>query len=149
MLRHQCNHRQQVLPEHSVDPVVLESWTCRDRRRQLPLVDVTRKGLNDYALRNLSNGEFQSMAFASSLSEAVFTTNLLRLIRQDRIDPDKTASHLHEPAPPEKHRESAKFMVPLLAELLHTIKGSAPPEKIRKAMSFHAQSASSRKQVWN
>ena len=102
------------------------------KTRQLPFVDVTRKGLNDYALRNLSNGEFQSVVFVCSVSEAVFTTNLLRLIRQDRIDLAKTASHLHEPAPPDKHRESAKFMVPLLAELLHTIKGSAPPEKSGK-----------------
>ena len=50
-----------------------------------------------------------TMPFASSVS------NLLRLIRQDRIDLDKTASHLHGPAPPDKHRESARFMEPLLA----------------------------------
>ena len=77
---------------------------------QLKVVDLTRKGLDDHALRNFSNGEFQSVVFARSVSEAVFTTNLLRLIRQDRLDIDGIAAHLHGAAPPDKHRESARFM---------------------------------------
>ena len=48
------------------------------------LVDITRKGLDDYSLRNLSNGEFQGVVFVRSVSEAVFTTNLLRLLRQTK-----------------------------------------------------------------
>ena len=56
------------------------------------LVDVTRKGLDDYSLRNLSNGEFQGVVFVRSVSEAVFTTNLLRLLRQDKLDLDKSRS---------------------------------------------------------
>ena len=44
------------------------------------LVDITNKGLDDYSLRNLSNGEFQGVVFVRSLSEAVFTTNLLKLL---------------------------------------------------------------------
>ena len=72
--------------QHSIYPVVLESWTCRERCRNLALVDVTRKGLDDYVLRTLSDGEFQSVVFARSVSEAVFATTLLRLLRQDKVD---------------------------------------------------------------
>ena len=95
------------------------------------LVDVTRKGLDDYSLRNLSNGEFQGVVFVMfvrSVSEAVFTTNLLRLLRQDKIDLDKVAAHLHGAAPPDKHRESSRFMEPLLSEILQTLKKISPPE---------------------
>ena len=93
------------------------------------MVDLTRKCLDDYALRNLSNGEFQSVVFVRSVSEAVFTTNLLRLIQQDRLDVDGIAAHLHRAALPDKHRESARFMEPLLAEILQTLKRLAPVSK--------------------
>ena len=96
---------------------------------QLRVTDLTRKGLDDYALRNLSNGKFQSADFVCSVSEAVFTTNLLRLIRQDRLDIDGIAAHLHGAAPPDKHRESARFMEPLLSEILQTLKRVAPVAK--------------------
>ena len=93
------------------------------------LVDVTRKVLDDYVLRNLSNGEFQGVVFVRSVSEAVFTTNLLRLLRQDKVDLDKVAGHLHVAAPPDKHRESFWFMEPLLSEILQTFERLAPPEQ--------------------
>ena len=92
------------------------------------LVDITRKGLDDYSLRNLSNGEFQGVVFVRSVSEAVFTTNLLRLLRQDKVDLDKAAAHLPGAAPPDKHRESWRFMEPVLSELLQTFKKISPPE---------------------
>ena len=95
----------------------------------LRVVDLTEKGLDDYALRNLSNGEFQSVVFVRSVSEAVFTTNLLRLIRQDRLDIDGMAAHMHGAAPPDKHRESARFMEPLLGEVLRTLKSVVPVAK--------------------
>ena len=66
--------------------------------------------------------------FVRSVSEAVFTTNLLRLLRQDKVDLDKVAAHLHGAAPPDKHRESSRFMEPLLSELLQTFKKISPPE---------------------
>ena len=56
----------------------------------LRLTELTRKGLDDFSLRCLSNGEFQSIVFVRSISEAVFVSNLLRHIRQDRIDLDAT-----------------------------------------------------------
>ncbi|CAE7351167.1 unnamed protein product [Symbiodinium microadriaticum] len=54
----------------------------------LRVTDLTGKGLDDYSLRCLSNGEFQSIVFVKSISEAVFVSNLLRHIRQERIDLD-------------------------------------------------------------
>ena len=95
----------------------------------MKVVDLPKKGLDDYALRNLSNSEFQSVVFVQSVSEAVFTTNLLRLIRQERLDIDGIATHLHGAAPPDKHRESARFMEPLLAEVWQTLERLAPVAK--------------------
>ena len=98
------------------------------------MVDLTRKCLDEYALRNLSNGKFQSVVFVRSASEAVFTTNLLRSIRQDRLDIDGIAAHLH----PDKHRESTRFMEPLLAEILQTLKRLAPIEQVHDELE-HAK----------
>ena len=92
----------------------------------LRLTELTRKGLDDFSLRCLSNGEFQSLVFVRSISEAVFVSNLLRHIRQDRIDLDAVAANMHGPAPPDKHKESARFMQPLLGEVVSTIKSHAP-----------------------
>ncbi|CAE7402099.1 unnamed protein product [Symbiodinium sp. CCMP2592] len=93
----------------------------------LRVSDLTRKGLDDFSLRCLSNGEFQSLVFVRSISEAVFVSNLLRHIRQDRIDLDAVAANMHGPAPPDKHKESARFMQPLLGEIVSTIKANSPP----------------------
>ena len=76
----------------------------------LRVTELTRKRLGDFSLRCLSNGEFQSLVFVRSISEAVFVSNMLRHIRQDRIDLDAVAAHMHGPAPPDKHKESARFM---------------------------------------
>ena len=53
-------------------------------------------------------------------------SNLLRRIRQDRIDLDAVAANMCGPAPPDKHKESARFMQPLLGEVVSTIKSHAP-----------------------
>ena len=91
----------------------------------LRVTELTRKGLDDFSLRCLSNGEFQSLVFVRSISEAVFVSNLLRHIRQDRIDLDAAAANMHGPALPEQ-KESARFMQPLLGEVVSTIKSHAP-----------------------
>ena len=91
----------------------------------LRVTELTRKGLDDFSLRCLSNGEFQSLVFVRSISEAVFVSNLLRHIRQDRIDLDAVAANMHGPAPPDKHNESARFMQPLLGEVVSTIRSHA------------------------
>ena len=89
-------------------------------------------GLDDFSLRCLSNGRFQSIVFVRSISEAVFVSNRLRHIRQDRIDLDAVAANTHGPAPPDKHKESARFMQPLLGEVVSTIK-STPLHLWRRA----------------
>ena len=105
----------------------------------LRVTDLTRKGLDDYSLRCLSNGEFQSIVFVKSISEAVFVSNLLRHIRQERIDLDAVAAHMHGPAPPDKHKESARFMQPLLGEIVSTIKTKAPPSASSSSQSPEAE----------
>ena len=52
----------------------------------------------------LPKGEFQSRVFVKSTSEAAFVSNLLRHIRQDRIDLDAVAVNMHGPASPDKHK---------------------------------------------
>ena len=101
-----------------------------------PRVAFLARTLQTFGLQNsqervsmiiVSNGEFQSIVFVKSISEAVFVSNLLRHIRQERIDLDAVAAHMHGPAPPDKHKESSRFMQPLLGEIVSTIKTKAPP----------------------
>ena len=101
----------------------------------LRVTELTRKGLDDFSLRCLSNGEFQSIAFVKSISEAVFVSNLLGHIRQDRLDLDAVAANMHGSAPPDKQKESARFMQPLLGEVVSTIKSSAPAPAMSSAQS--------------
>ena len=98
----------------------------------LRVTELTRKGLDDFSLRCLSNGEFQSIVIVRSISEAVFVSNLLRHIRQDRTDLDAVAAHMHGPAPPDKHKQSARFMPPLLGEVVSTI-NPTPLHRRRRA----------------
>ncbi|OLP93076.1 hypothetical protein AK812_SmicGene25069 [Symbiodinium microadriaticum] len=98
-----------------------------------------RNGLDDYSLRCVSNGEFQTIVFVKSISEAVFVSNLLRHIRQERIDLDAVAAHMHSPAPPDKHKESARFMQSLLGEIVSTIKTKAPPSASSSSQSPEAE----------
>ena len=65
----------------------------------------------------------------------MFVSNLLRHIRQDRIDLDAVADHMHGPAPPDKHKESARFMQPLLGEVVSTIKSHAPASAASSSQS--------------
>ena len=92
----------------------------------LRVTELTRKGLDDFSLRCLSNRDCQSVVFVRSISEAVFVSNLLRHIRQDRTDLDAVAANMHGPAPPDKHKESARLAQPLLGEVVSTIKPHAP-----------------------
>ena len=105
----------------------------------LRVAELTRKGLDDYSLRCLSNGEFQRIVFVKSSSEAVFVSNLLRHFRQDRIDLDAVAAHMHGPAPPDKHKESVRFMQPLLGEIVSTIKANSPPAPASSSQSPEAE----------
>ena len=127
MLRQQFRFEQEVFFRN----IQSTSWSTKSGRAgmdiaDLPVTELTRKGLDDFSLRCLSNGEFQSLVFVRSISEAVFVSNLLRHIRQDRIDLDAVAANMHGPAPPDKHKESARFMQPLLGEVVSTIKSHAP-----------------------
>ena len=126
MLRQQFRFEQEAFSGYPVDTLVHKKWAgCKDIA-DLRVTELTRKGLDDFSLRCFSNGEFQSLVFVRSISEAVFVSNLLRHIRQDRIDLDAVAANMHGPAPPDKHKESARFMQPLLGEVLSTIKSHAP-----------------------
>ena len=87
----------------------------------------------------MSNGEFQTIVFVKSISEAAFVTNLLRHIRQERLDLDAAAAHMHGPAPQDKHKESARFMQPLLGEIVSTIKTKAPPSASSSSQSPAAE----------
>eukprot|EP00439_Symbiodinium_sp_Y106_P076277 s1628_g15.t1 len=126
MLRQQFRFEREVFSEYPVDTLVHKKWAGWQGHCGLRVTELTRKGLDDFGFHCFSNGEFQSLVFVRSISEAVFVSNLLRHIRQDRIDLDAVAANMHGPAPPDKHKESARFMQPLLGEVVSTIKAHAP-----------------------
>ncbi|OLP96054.1 hypothetical protein AK812_SmicGene21728 [Symbiodinium microadriaticum] len=64
---------------------------------------------------------------------------LISRIRDDRIDLDAVAAHMHGPAPPDKHKESVRFMQPLLGEIVSTIKANSPPAPASSSQSPEAE----------
>ena len=102
---------------------------------EIRLVDMTRKGLDEFALRNLSNREFQGLVFTRSVSEAVFVSNLLRQVRSEKLDLDGIAQHIHGAACPDKHKNSAAFIQPLVHEATQAIKAKAPPPAVAASSS--------------
>ena len=127
MLRHHSSFEQKVFFTVQSTPWSTKSGLAGKDVANHRAAELTRKGLDDYSLRCVSNGEFQSIVFVKSISEAVLVSNLLRHIRQDRIDLDAVAAHMHGPAPPDKHKQYSRFMQPLLGEIVSTIKANSPP----------------------
>eukprot|EP00439_Symbiodinium_sp_Y106_P065809 s2910_g10.t1 len=67
MLRQQFRFEQEVFSEYPVDTLVHKKWLAGKDIASLRVTELTRKGLDDFSLRCLSNGEFQSLVFVRSI----------------------------------------------------------------------------------
>ena len=92
----------------------------------LRVAELARGGLNEYSMRLLSEGTFQGLTFTRSISESVLVANCLKGLRNMQVNVDEVATACHDGPVPDKHKESAKFMAPLVEELLEVVKSHVP-----------------------
>ena len=108
-------------------------WTVKNNLAgrsvdSLRIAELARGGLNEYSLRLLSEGTFQGLTFTRSISESVLVANFLKGLRAMQANVDEVATACHDGPVPDKHKESAKFMGPLVEQLLAVIKEHTPQE---------------------
>ena len=85
--------------------------------------ELCHKGMAEFSMRLLSEGRFQGTIWTRSVSETVFLTNFMKYLRDEGINIDEIAkSCFSGDQVPDKHRESAKFMQPLVHELGKVLK---------------------------
>ena len=87
------------------------------------------RGLNEFSLRMLSEGRFQSLVWTRSAAESVLTTQLLKAIRDAKIDIDSVAVECLKQsgvAIPDKHKQSSQFMAALVDLLVSEMKSKMP-----------------------
>ena len=65
---------------------------------EIPVHQLCRYGLQEFSLRPLSAGRFVGLVCTRSVAESVFTAQLLKALRENAIDVDSIAEHLHQTA---------------------------------------------------
>ena len=95
----------------------------------LRIVEVARKGVEEFGLRLLSEGTPQNLVFTRSVGEAVFVTSLLKKLRENRVDIDTVAATFHPSSSiPDKQSEAIKYMQPLVDNLSQQLSQRMPKE---------------------
>ena len=87
------------------------------------------RGMNEFSLRMLSEGRFQSIVWTRNIAESVLVTQLLKGIREMKADVDAVALECikEQGLPvPDKHKQAASVMEPLVDVLLKEIEGRVP-----------------------
>eukprot|EP00439_Symbiodinium_sp_Y106_P079924 s1515_g18.t1 len=95
----------------------------------LRVVEVARRGVEEFGLRLLSEGTPQHLVFTRSVGEAVFVTSLLKKLRENRVDIDTVAATFHPSSSiPDKQSEAFKYMQPLVDNLSQQLSQCMPKE---------------------
>ena len=79
---------------------------------------MTHRGIQDFSLRVLSEGRYQDTTWTRNVSEAVFANALFKKLRDSGVDIDTVAASFFESSPPDKHKESQKFISPLIDNIV-------------------------------
>ena len=85
--------------------------------------------MSEFSLRMPSEGRFQSIVWTRNTAESVLVTQLLKGIREMKADVDAVALECikEQGLPvPDKHKQAASFMEPLVDVLLKEIKNRVP-----------------------
>ena len=97
------------------------------------------RGMNEFSLRMLSEGRFQSIVWTRNTAESVLVTHLLKSIREMKADVDAVALECikEQGLPvPDKHKQAASFMEPLVDVLLKEIKSRVPAAAASSSADF-------------
>ena len=129
-------------------------WSRRTGLAGRPIEDVKayelcHRGVGEFSLRMLANGRFQGLVWTRYLMETVFVTALLRKIREGHVNIDDAARACFGANPPDKHRDSAAFMAPLIRRAVPSFEAEGParfPRSRRRASQGQSQIGGSRPQ---
>ena len=96
------------------------------------IVELCRNGFAEHPLRLLSGGRFQGVIFTRNVAESVFVANLLKSLREFRVDLDAAASACfpNSGEVPDKHKDSAKFMGPLVSLIVQEVRAKLPASQL-------------------
>ena len=80
--------------------------------------ELSHRGLSEFSFRLLSEGRYQGIVWTRSASEAVFTTQLVKRIRELDLDIDEVArTCFKQEDVPDKHQDATEFMQRLSSDL--------------------------------
>ncbi|CAE7290518.1 unnamed protein product [Symbiodinium sp. CCMP2592] len=120
-------------------------WSSKAQLAGRPVEDfrvheLCLRGFSEFSLRMLSEGCFQSIVWTRNSAESVLVTQLLESIRESKVDVDAVALQCIKESnlsPPDKHKQAAAFMQPLIEVLMKEIKSRIP--KSESASSADAE----------
>jgi len=113
---------------------------------ELPVHQLCRYGLQ--GLRPLSAGRFVGLVCTRSVAESVFTAQLLKSMRENAVDIDIIADHLHQTnspttSTPSKNDQLVEFIAPLIHEVVTKLKALQPQktegQALRRVQALEAQ----------
>ena len=115
---------------------------------ELPVHQLCRYGLQEFSLRPLSAGRFLGLVCTRSVAESVSTAQLLKSMRENAVDIDIIADHLHQTnssttSIPSKNDQPVESIAPLIHEVVTKLKALQPQktegQALRRVQALEAQ----------
>ena len=93
--------------------------------RDVTVAHLSRRGMEEYALRPLSHGRFTGIILTRNVAETVLLSQIQKRLREDNIDVDATIEAIYKSKnlkPPDKVKEATNFVTPLVDEIFLAMK---------------------------
>eukprot|EP00439_Symbiodinium_sp_Y106_P072482 s1178_g13.t1 len=97
----------------------------------IPVQEFLLHGVSDWRLRALSHGKFFSIVPVASVAEAVFIAQVLKVVRERKVDIDAVATHVFQkdnPAAPipNKNTDAPALFQPLINMIVQMLQDNTP-----------------------
>ena len=97
----------------------------------IPVQEFLLHGVSDWRLRALSHGKFFSIVPVASVAEAVFMAQVLKVVRERKVDIDAVATHVFQkdnPAAPipNKNTDAPALFQPLINMIVQMLQDNTP-----------------------
>ena len=91
--------------------------------QDVTVAHLSRRGLDEFGLRGLSHGRFTGLILTRNVAETVLLSQLQKKPREDSVDATIDALYKSKNMkPPDKVKEAATYVAPLIDEFLESIK---------------------------
>ena len=99
--------------------------------QDVTVAHLSRRGLDEFGLRGLSHGRFTGLILTRNVAETVLLSQLQKKPREDSVDATIDALYKSKNMkPPDKVKEAATYVAPLIDEFLESIKPWGPGEEL-------------------